>query len=65
MTKQMSGYKMKEVVVDVMVNIMHKARVSHVKVIHVLHESVGGPQNLSVTECDIQNRYNHCLKGSV
>jgi hypothetical protein len=65
MTKQMSGYKMKDVVVDVMVNIMHKARVSHVKVIHVLHESVGGPQNLSVTECDIQNRYSRCLKTCV
>jgi hypothetical protein len=43
MTKQMSGHEMKEAVVDDMVNIMHKARVSHVKVMHVLHESVGGP----------------------
>jgi hypothetical protein len=48
-----------------MVNIMHKARVSHVKVMHVLHESVGGLQNLSITERDVQNRYSHCLKSSV
>jgi hypothetical protein len=65
MTKQMSGHKMKEAIVDDMVNIMHKARVSHVKIMHVLHESVGGPQNLSITERDIQNMYNHCLKSSV
>jgi hypothetical protein len=62
MTKQMSGHKMKETVVDGMVNIMHKARVSHIKVMHVLHDSVGGPQNLSITERVIQNRYSHCLK---
>jgi hypothetical protein len=65
MTKQMSGHKMKEAAVDVMINIMHKARVSHVKVMHVLHEPVGGPQNLSITERDIQNRYNHYLKSYV
>jgi undecaprenyl pyrophosphate synthase len=65
MTKQMSGHKMKEAAVDDMVNIMHKARVSHIKVIHVLHESVGGPQNLSIMEYDVQNRYNHCLKSFV
>jgi hypothetical protein len=53
---------MKEVAVDDMVNVMHKARVGHVKVMHILHESVGGPQNLSITECDVQNRYSHCLK---
>jgi hypothetical protein len=62
MTKQMSGHKMKEAAVDDMINIMHKVRVNHVKVTHVLHESVGGPQNLSITERGIQNRYNHCLK---
>jgi hypothetical protein len=49
MTKQMSGHKMKEATVDDMVNIMHKARVSHVKEMHVLHESVEGSQNLSIT----------------
>jgi hypothetical protein len=43
MTKQMSGHKMKEAAMDNMINIMHKARVNHVKIMHVLHESVGGP----------------------
>jgi hypothetical protein len=61
----MSGYKMKEAVVDDMVNIMHKARVMYVRVMHILHESVGGPQNLSITEHDAQNRYSHCFKSSV
>jgi hypothetical protein len=65
MTRQMSGQKMKEAAVDDMVNIMHKGRGSHVKVMHVLHESVGGPQNLSITERDIQNRYIQCLKSSM
>jgi hypothetical protein len=48
-----------------MINIMHKARVNHVKVMHVLHESIGGPQNLSIMEHDIQNKYINCLKISV
>jgi hypothetical protein len=65
MTKQMSGHKMKEAVVDAMINITHKERVNHVKVMHVLHESIQSPQNLSITECDIQNRYSHYLKSSV
>jgi hypothetical protein len=65
MTKQMSGHKMKEAIVDGMINIMHKERVNHVKVMHVLHESVGGPQNLSITKCDIQNRYRRCFKSFV
>jgi predicted transcriptional regulator len=43
MTKQMSGQKMKEAAVDDMINIMHKTSASHVKVMHVLSESVGGP----------------------
>jgi hypothetical protein len=62
MPKQMGAHKMKQVAVDGMINTMHKARVSHIKVMHVLHESVGGPQNLSITKCDVQNRYSHCLK---
>jgi hypothetical protein len=37
MTKQMSGHKMREATVDDMINIMYKARVNHVKVMHVLH----------------------------
>jgi hypothetical protein len=65
MTKQMSEHKMKEAAVDDMINIMHKARVSHVKVMLVLHEFVGGLQNLSIMECDIQSRYNHSLKSFV
>jgi hypothetical protein len=65
MTKQMSGHKMKEAAVDDMITIMHKVRVDHVKVMHVLHESIGGPQNLRITECDVQNRYIHYLKSSV
>jgi hypothetical protein len=65
MTKQMSGHKMKEATLDDMINIMPKARVNHIKVMHVLHESIGGPQNLSITEHDVQNRYNHYLKSSV
>ena len=40
MTKQMSGHKLKEATVDDMINVMHKARVSHVKVMNVLKESV-------------------------
>jgi hypothetical protein len=65
MTKQMGAHKMKEVAVDDMINIMHKARVNHVKVMHVLHESIGGPQNLSIMEHDIQNKYINYLKTSV
>jgi hypothetical protein len=65
MTKQMGAHKMKEEAVNDMINTMHKARVSHVKVMHILHESVGGPQNLNITECDIQNRYSRCLKTCV
>jgi hypothetical protein len=61
MTKQMGAHKMKEAVVDDMIDTMHKARVSHVKVMHVLDESVGGPQNLSITERDVQNSYSRCL----
>jgi hypothetical protein len=45
MTKQMSGHKIKEAAVDNMINVTHKARVNHVKVMHVLNESIGGPQN--------------------
>jgi hypothetical protein len=48
--------------VDDIINIIHKARVNHVKVMHVLNKSVEGPQNLSITERDVQNRYSHCLK---
>jgi hypothetical protein len=62
MTKQMSGHKMKEAAVGDIINIMHKVRVNHINVMHVLHESVGGPQNLSIIEHDVQNRYSHCLK---
>jgi hemerythrin superfamily protein len=65
MTKQMSGHKMKEAAVDDMINIMHKARVNHVKVMHVLHKSVEGPKNLSITERDVQNKYSHYLKNYV
>jgi hypothetical protein len=65
MTKQMSGHKMKEAALDDMINIMHKARFNLVKVMQVLHESTGGPQNLRMTECDVQNRYIHYLKNFV
>jgi undecaprenyl pyrophosphate synthase len=61
MTKQMGAHKMKEATVNDMIDTMHKARVGHVKVMHVLHENVGGPQNLSIMERDIQNRYSHYL----
>jgi hypothetical protein len=61
----MSGHKMKEAAMDDMINIMHKPRVSHVKVMHILNESVGGPQNLSITEREIQNMYSICLKSSL
>jgi hypothetical protein len=65
MKKQMSEYKMKEAAVNDLINIMHKARVIHVKVMHVLSESVGGPLNFSIIEHDAQNKYSHCLKSSV
>jgi hypothetical protein len=65
MTKQMSGHKMKEAAMDDKINIMYKARVSHIKVMHVLNESIGGSQNLSIMEHDVQNRYNHYLKSCV
>jgi hypothetical protein len=57
----MGVHKMKEAAVDDMIDTMHNARVSHVKVMHVLHECVGGPQNLSITERDVQNSYSCCL----
>jgi hypothetical protein len=53
MTKQMSGHKMKEATMYDVLNIMQKARASHVKVMHVLHEFVGGPQNWNITEHDV------------
>jgi hypothetical protein len=56
MTKQVSGHKLKEATVDDMINIMHMARVCHMKVIHVLKDSVGGSKNLNIMERDIQNR---------
>jgi hypothetical protein len=62
MTKQMDAHKMKEAAMDDMINIMHKARVSHVKVMYVLQEFIGGPQNLNITERDIQNRYTRNFK---
>jgi hypothetical protein len=65
MTKQMGAHKMKGATVHDMINTMHKARVSHVKVMHVLHESVGGPRNLSIMKRDIQNRYSRYLKTSM
>jgi hypothetical protein len=57
MTKQMGAHKMKEAAVNDMINTMHKARVNHVKVMDVLHESIGGPQNLSITKHEVQNWY--------
>jgi hypothetical protein len=65
MTRQMGAHKMKEAIVDDMINIVHKARVSHVKVMHVLHGSIGGPQNLSITKRGVQNRYSRYLKTSM
>jgi hypothetical protein len=65
MTKQMSRHKMKKAAVDDMITIMHKARVNHIKVMHVLHDSVGGPKILSIMERDAQSRYSHCLKSYV
>jgi hypothetical protein len=49
----MGAHKIKEAAVDDMIDTMHKTRVSHVKVMHVLHESVGGLQNLSITERNV------------
>jgi hypothetical protein len=45
MIKQMGAHKMKEAIVDDMIDTMHKAKVSHVKVM----------------ERDVQNRYICCL----
>ena len=56
MTRQMSGHKMKEPVMDDMINIMQKAKIGHVNVMNVLRQSVGGSENLNLTERDIQNR---------
>jgi hypothetical protein len=39
-----------------MINTLHKGRVNHVKVMHVLKDSIGGSENLNITEYDIQNR---------
>jgi hypothetical protein len=61
MTKQMGAQNMKEATMDDMIDTMHKVRVNHVKVMHILHESVGGLQNLSIMERDIQNRYSRSL----
>jgi hypothetical protein len=56
MIKQMSEHKLKEATILDMINIMHKTRFSHVKVMHVLNESDRGSENLNITKCDIQNR---------
>jgi hypothetical protein len=42
MTKHMSGHKLKEAALDNMIDIKHKTRVSHIKVMHVLKEFVEG-----------------------
>ena len=56
MTKQMRGHKLKEDAVEDMINVMNKARVTHIKVMNILNECVGGSHNLNMTSRDIQNR---------
>lgn len=33
-----------------MIDVMHKAKLSHMKVMNVLRESVGGSENLNISE---------------
>jgi hypothetical protein len=56
-TRQMGGHKLKEPAMDDMINVMQKAKLKHVSVMKVLRESVGGQENMDITERDIQNRY--------
>lgn len=57
MTKRMRSHKMKDPAMDEMIDVMHRAKVNHVHVMSILRESVGGSENLNLTERDVQNRY--------
>jgi hypothetical protein len=55
--KQMRAHKLKDTPMDDMIDAMHRANIRHVNVMNVLRDSVGGSENLNMTERDIQNRY--------
>jgi phage terminase large subunit-like protein len=56
-TKHMTSHKLKEPGMGEMIDNMHRAGVKHVNIMKVMRETVGGQQNMNMTERDIQNRY--------
>mgnify|MGYP000958476779 CR=1 FL=1 len=61
MTKHMRSHKLRETGLCEMIDSMHRAKVSHVNVMSVLRDSVGGSANLTLSERDVQNRYKSTL----
>lgn len=55
-TRQMVGHKLKDPIFDDMIDNMHRAKVKHVNVMKILRETVGGQENMTMSERDIQNR---------
>jgi hypothetical protein len=53
----MTSHKLKEPGMGEMIDNMHRAKVKHVNIMKVMRETVGGQENLNMTERDIQNRY--------
>lgn len=53
----MTNHKINELEMIKMIDVMHRVKLPHVKVMNVLWESVGFSENLNISECDIQNRY--------
>ena len=57
MTKRMRSHKGVDPATMGMVDVMQASRVPHANVMSVLRKTVGGSENLNLTERDIQNRY--------
>lgn len=56
MTNRMRAHKLKDPAMEKIIETMHRAKVKHVNVMSVLKQSVGGSENLNMTERDVQNR---------
>lgn len=56
MVKRMRAHKSKDPAFQEMVDVLLKSKVKHVEVMNVLNRTVGGNENLNMTERDVQNR---------
>lgn len=50
--KKMTSHKINDPEMIEMIDAMNKAKLSHMKVMNVLRESVGGSENLNISERD-------------